>query len=60
MPRQSCARVKAAWVRAELRAHLELAAQGKSRAYRRAERASEVAFERARRRGCSWAWKAGG
>ena len=41
-------------VRAEVRAHVELTKRGRTRAYKAAERASELAFKAAFERGCAW------
>lgn len=47
-----CRQKQAAFVRAEIKAHYVLETQGKGRAYKAAEKASERAYDRGR--GCSW------
>ncbi len=51
----TCRRLHAAWIRAELRAHATLKRHGKTTRYRRAEHASELAFNRAWAARCAWA-----
>jgi hypothetical protein len=52
---RACVKEKARFVAAEVVAHVTLAREGRTTGYRRAERASEMEFNRARRRGCRWA-----
>ena len=51
---RDCVAGKKAFVRAEVRAHVELTKRGRTRAYKAAERASELAFKAAFERGCAW------
>lgn len=51
---KGCRSVRKRWLAAEHRAH-RAKAQGQSRRYRKAERASEKAYEAGQRGGCGWA-----
>lgn len=55
---RDCTAGRAAWVRAEIRAHIELKTHGHTAKYKRLERASETAYNKAWKRGCAWTRRA--